>query len=38
MPPRDEPSFLATMKWAALMLVATLVIAAIAIPILRWFE
>jgi hypothetical protein len=32
-----EPGFLATLKWSAVMMVVTLVVAAVSIPILRWF-
>ena len=38
MPDDAEPSFWTTMKWAAVMILVTLVVAAITIPILRWFE
>jgi len=32
-----EPSFLQTMKWAAVMMLGTLILAAITIPLLRLF-
>ena len=37
-PPRPEPSFWETMKWALVMLGITGLIAAITIPILLWLD
>jgi len=37
-PGPSEPSFWVTLKWAAVMLLITLLIAAIAIPVLHWLD
>ena len=34
---RSAPGFLTTLKWSCVTLAVTLVVAAISIPVLRWF-
>jgi hypothetical protein len=35
--PTREPGFLTTLKWSAVILLLSLLVAAISIPLLRWF-